>query len=678
MSTIENQSEEKVTFVTSLRLKGRGLLQKVPFLKKGTIPNQDSLVGASDADQDSILYQEPKLLPIIGRLSEKSQYRVVITSVAVTLLLGVGIGIVANSLSSRMSEVRTDLQSTSQIMLRLNGTVQAASFGSADAFYQSEVSEVEAINAIADLASYAHNSFTDNEKIALPAISSESHWNDFLWYTFCAPFLDLTPRLRSALKAQDGFNKVLTFQPVFSAYSNSGAKLRDLTTEILLKTHAAQNEGLKGAEDFESDLRAMSQIVNEFIANGGASFSADQFENRRQQAINNIPTGSNPKVSALLQSIVSILNEQLKPVSESVRVANETLAHDMTSLMGDATLQANTAARDLISPLSNPFGLVSLWSFSGLLLIAAALQLTVLLLIGSRSTEKAAYIARIQSKETDDAVRLVMAELRPISRGDLVKRVTVVDNDLSTVADRINLTIESIQETLEEVKNSTRVAGNSIEEIFDQAKKSKDITESASLQAIASVEASHQGAQAVSSAVDRTQKQRTSMQDVSKRMKRLGEVAQSITRVTDLIEEVTAKTEVLAINTALKAADAGEEGAAFRVIAEEIKQLTSDTKRSLRDITTAVQSMQGETQSVIQNVEGVTAELIDSSRYWDGAMSSLVSIGKFAQDMKTLMDSVRDSSNMQERSAADAVSTMTRLTASATRFRTSENEEASS
>jgi twitching motility protein PilJ len=684
MST-ENQTEGKASFLATIlaRVKTVGILEKIPFLKKGSIPHQDfepsgSGVLAASAGVSEDSYHEPKALPIIGHLSEKSQYRVVISSVALTLLLSAGVGLIANSLSSRMAEIRAKLNTTSQIVLRLTGTVQAATYGSADGFTQSEKAEIEALNAISDLSYYARTSLSESEKAALPAIQVDSRWNDVLWRIFATPFLDLTPRLSSALKAQDSFNKILTYQPVFVSYSSSGARLREMTTENLQKIHEAQSNGLKGAEDFEADLRAMAQIVDEFVANGGSSFSADQFENRRQQAINNIPSGGNAKASALLQDIVSSLTDSLKPVSESVRAANESISHDMTALMGESMLQANTAAKDLIAPLSDPIGVIFLWVVATLLVIAAALELAVLLLIGNRSSEMSAFLARRRTKETDEAVRLVMTELRPISRGDLVKRITVMDNDLSTVADRVNLTIEAIQETLAEVKSSTLEAGISIEEIFNQAKKARDITESASRQAVASAEASEQGAQAVSNAVDRTQKQRTSMQDVSKRMKRLGEVAQSITRVTDIIEEVTAKTEVLAINTALKAADAGEEGAAFRVIAEEIRKLTSDTKRSLGDISTAVQSMQGETQSVIQNVEGVTSELVDSSKYWDGAMNSLSSIRKLADDMKSLMVSVRDSSNLQTKSAEDAVSIMTKLTASAAKFRTDENEQTSS
>lgn len=684
MSTAENQTEKSKSLFKSW-VNGVSLgkiLKNIPFPRKKSIPQQDAgpsivmmLSASSDAGPESTFQKEVQPLPIIGRMSEKNQYRVVISCIALTIFLSAGSGFIASALSDRMSEIKSDLLATSQIMIRLTGTVQSATDGSAEGFSQSEKAEIEALSAIADLGSYAKTSLTESETASIPVAEVEVRWSDFIWNAIVAPFIDLTPRIRSALSTQDAFNKILTYQPIFGSYGKSGARLHEITDELLRKTHQAQNSGLKGAESFETDIAALSSIAGEFVENGGSSFSADQFETFRLRAINHAPDA---KSSALLQEILAILTDSLKPVAESVSSANEIIAHEMTSLMGDAAIKSGTASKDLTAPLDNPVGLVALWVLAGSLLALAALQLAVLLLIGNRSSELSAYAARKKAQETDEAVRMVMTELRPISRGDLVKRVTVVDNDLSTVSDRINLTIESIQETLAEVKLFTRAAEGSIEEIFEQAQKSTDITESASLKAIASVEASEKGAEAVSIAVERTQKQRTSMQDVAKRMKRLGEVAQSITRVTDLIEEVTAKTEVLAINTALKAADAGEEGAAFRVIAEEIRKLTSDTKRSLGDITTAVQSMQAETQSVIQNVEGVTAELVDSSKFWDGAMSSLTSIGRFAEDMKSLMVSITDSSNLQAKSAADAVTNISKLTSSAMKFRTDVNEEASS
>jgi methyl-accepting chemotaxis protein len=95
----------------------------------------------------------------------------------------------------------------------------------------------------------------------------------------------------------------------------------------------------------------------------------------------------------------------------------------------------------------------------------------------------------------------------------------------------------------------------------------------------------------------------TDMAESSKRTLALAASVNNIDQLLELINNIADQTNLLALNAAIEAARAGENGLGFAVVAEEVRRLADDSKKSAREIAKIVASVQGETNATVMAME---------------------------------------------------------------------------
>ncbi|MBK8186115.1 MAG: methyl-accepting chemotaxis protein [Cellvibrio sp.] len=128
-------------------------------------------------------------------------------------------------------------------------------------------------------------------------------------------------------------------------------------------------------------------------------------------------------------------------------------------------------------------------------------------------------------------------------------------------------------------------------------------------------------------AVDRVQQLSHRIGDTANVMLRLEEQAKEVTSVIDVIRGVADQTNLLALNAAIEAARAGEQGRGFAVVADEVRTLASRTQQSTQDIQTMLGQLQTGVQGAVEAMNFSNSMTLDAVTSANEAGNSLSSVG---------------------------------------------------
>jgi twitching motility protein PilJ len=227
-----------------------------------------------------------------------------------------------------------------------------------------------------------------------------------------------------------------------------------------------------------------------------------------------------------------------------------------------------------------------------------------------------------------------LALVSDVGKGDLTKRGTVTEDMFGNLADAFNLMLDRFGKLLRQVKEAAeRVnasAGNLRDTSGQMSGTAKHQAEE-SVRALSSVEnlamsmrqvaqtagassdsakqvltATERGRLAVQETVQDMQNIRAAVQRMSKQVKGLGDRSLEISQIVSTIREIASQTNLLALNAAIEAAGAGEAGARFAVVADQVRKLAENSTQATREIADLVKVIQQETQDAVVAMEQET------------------------------------------------------------------------
>jgi twitching motility protein PilJ len=262
-----------------------------------------------------------------------------------------------------------------------------------------------------------------------------------------------------------------------------------------------------------------------------------------------------------------------------------------------------------------------------------------------------------------------------ISGGDLTKKGKVTEDVLGNVVDAINLMTEEIGYLLKDVQDATKkvsLGANSVTQVSqgivigaqnqtDIARLAQEQTtkvttsmvqmsddaQKASLSATQALEASQAGQQAVLQTLDGMQGIRREVQNISKGIKSLSDRSLEISEIVDTISQITRQTNLIALNAAIEASGAGEAGARFAIVADEVRNLAENAAKATLSITGLIKTIQLEVQAAVVGVENGTREVEEGYRIATGAGERLQEISVLTAQSAAFAEGIAASTRIQ-------------------------------
>jgi twitching motility protein PilJ len=156
-----------------------------------------------------------------------------------------------------------------------------------------------------------------------------------------------------------------------------------------------------------------------------------------------------------------------------------------------------------------------------------------------------------------------------------------------------------------QAEESVRTLG-AVEQLATSMRQVADTAGASSDSAKQVLAATERGSVAVQETVRDMQSIRSAVQRMSKQVKGLGDRSLEISQIVSTIRDIANQTNLLALNAAIEAAGAGEAGARFAVVADQVRKLAESSTQATREIADLVKVIQTETQDAVVAMEHET------------------------------------------------------------------------
>jgi len=307
------------------------------------------------------------------------------------------------------------------------------------------------------------------------------------------------------------------------------------------------------------------------------------------------------------------------------------------------------------------------------------------------------FIARIISKP----VKLLAEQAEIVATGDLTVEITKNSRDeIGQLAGSFKVMVENLRQTIGQVGEASSAVASASSEISSSTEQmaagaqeqtsqagevasaveemSKTIVENSknagntAETAKQAKTAAEEGGKVVEETVVGMKRIAEVVNKSARTVKALGKSSDQIGEIIGVIDDIADQTNLLALNAAIEAARAGEQGRGFAVVADEVRKLAERTTKATKEIAGMIKTIQADTTGAVTSMEEGTKEVDNGIHLADRAGASLKEIVGMIQNLTDMVSQIAAASEEQSSASeqisknVESISTVTSQTAQGT------------
>ncbi len=273
-------------------------------------------------------------------------------------------------------------------------------------------------------------------------------------------------------------------------------------------------------------------------------------------------------------------------------------------------------------------------------------------------------------------VKKTVEVLESLAKGDLTQQLSLETKDeMGDMARSLNQAMSAMHSTVVSIEQNAQALATASEEISSAATQTASGADSQQQQATqvatamqemsatvlqvsensnkaadaarGAADTARAGGQIVEEALASMRSIADSVGNTAKKIEELGKSSKQIGEIVGVINDIADQTNLLALNAAIEAARAGEQGRGFAVVADEVRKLAERTTKATKEIAQMIQNIQAETEHAVETMEQGTKQVEKGVETTSKAGSSLHEIIKSSEQVGEMITHIATAATEQ-------------------------------
>ena len=190
----------------------------------------------------------------------------------------------------------------------------------------------------------------------------------------------------------------------------------------------------------------------------------------------------------------------------------------------------------------------------------------------------------------------------------MLNQITEVTHNVAASSEQLSVNGGQVAQSSREQSNQATQVASAVEEMSATANEMAKNAQALATSAQEVNQAALRGGDVVANSIQGMESVTSTMHTSADRINALGQRSQEIGEIIRVIEDIADQTNLLALNAAIEAARAGEQGRGFAVVADEVRKLAERTGKATKEIAGVIETVQVGTHEAVNSMEAGTAE----------------------------------------------------------------------